>query len=139
VARWPATLAHAAAAGTVPWQNASAAIGLIGLASAVVGGATISLPISLGLLVLNAALLAGGLWLSLRLRIDAVLFHALAEGDGSDEFDRAMVDLGWLDAGRAGRPMPYRVAGLMRLVRLLVLLVAAQLMLLIVTGWLTWR
>lgn len=137
--RWQTSTAHAAAAGTVLWQYASLATGLIGLASVAIRGAEAPLAICLALSILQSALLAGGLWLSLRLRMDAVLFHALAEASGTDGFDRAMVELGLLDAAKAGRPMPDRVAGLMRLVRLLALVVTAQLALLVATGWLVWR
>ena len=137
--RWQTSIAHAAAAGTVPWQYASLATGLIGLASNGVRGAEAPPAICLASSVLQAALLAGGLWLSLRLRIDAALFQALAKAKGTDGFDRAMVELGLLDAAKSGRPVPDRVAGLMRLVRLLALVVVAQLALLVATGCLTWR
>jgi hypothetical protein len=136
--RWQARIAHAAAAGSVPWQHASLATGLIGLVVTI--GRGDALPeIRFALAILQSGLLLGALWLSLRLRIDAVLFGALAEGGDSDSFDGAMVDLGWLNAGSAGRPMSDRFAGLIRLVRLLVLTVAAQLGALVATGWFAWR
>ncbi|WP_420138329.1 hypothetical protein [Sphingomonas sp.] len=138
-ARWQSTIAHAVAAATVPWQYASLATGLVGLAAIVVRRATIPLAACLPFLALQLALLAAGLWLSLRLRIDAALFQALAEEDGTGSFDEAMVALGMLSTAKAGRPMPERIAGLMRLVRLLALVVAGQLAVLIVTGWLLWR
>jgi len=136
--RWQAGIAHATAAGTVIWQQASLAIGLVGLASVVVrAGAAPAIALALSLL--QAALLVAGLWLGLRLRIDAVLFRGLAEAEGMDGFDRAMLELGLIDAGKVARPMPDRVAGLMRLVRLLALVVAAQLVVLVGTGWFAWR
>ena len=138
-ARWPATVAHATAAGTAAWQHASLATGLVGLASVAIRGGRDHLGACLVLSVLQAALLSAGLWLGLRLRIDAALFRALAGADGTDEFDRAMTQLGLLSADKVGRPMPDRVAGLMRLVRLLALVVSAQLALLVAAGWLAWR
>ena len=137
--RWQAKVAYATAAGTVPWQHASLATGLVGLTAVAIRGVDAPPVIRLALLILQSALLVGGLWLSLRLRIDAVLFHVLAEADSVDAFDRAMVELGLLASDKAGRPMPDRVAGLMRLVRLLALAVAAQLALLVAAGWLAWR
>ena len=137
--RWQATVAHATAAATTSWQNASLAIGLVGLASVAIRGGQAQPAIWLTLAILHAGLLAGGLYLGLRLRIDAALFRALAAADDADGFDRAMTELGLLGAGKAGRPMPDRVAGLMRLVRRLALVVAAQLALLVATEWLAWR
>lgn len=137
--RWQARVAHAAAIGTVPWQYASLASGLVALTAVAMRGADASPAAGLALSIVQSALLAGGLWLGLRLRIDAVLFHALAEADDTDGFDRAMVELGMLDAAKAGRPMPDRVAGLMKLVRLLAVVVATQLALLAATGWIAWR
>jgi hypothetical protein len=137
--RWQPIVAHAAAASTVPGQYASLAIGLINLTLVALREAQAPLAVGLALSMLQSALLAGGLWLGLRLRIDAVLFHALAKVDGTDGFDRAMVDLGFLGTDKAARSMPERVAGLVRLIRLLGLVVVAQLALLIATGYLLWR
>lgn len=138
-ARWQATVAHATAAGTAAWQHASLATGLVGLASVAIRSGQASPATGLALSTLQAAFLAAGLWLGLRLRIDAALFGALAGADGTDEFDRAMTQLGLLSSDKLGRSMPYRVAGLMRLVRLLALVVATQLALLVATQWLAWR
>lgn len=135
-ARWQARVAHATAAGTVPWQHASLATGLVGAACGLAAGPDV---LSGLLAVLHLVLLAAGLWIALRLRVDAVLFGALAGADGTDAFDAAMLELGLLDPGKAGRSMPERVAGLMRWVRRMAVVVAAQLALLIATGWLAWR
>ncbi|WP_083672191.1 hypothetical protein [Sphingomonas montana] len=137
--RWQPTIAYAAATGSVPWQYASLATGLVGLACVAVRGTEAPSGGWLVLSILQAALVLAGLWLSLRLRIDTVLFHALAKAGDMDAFDRAMVELGLLEAGKVGRPMPDRVRGLMRLVRLLAVVVVTQLGLLIATGWLAWQ
>lgn len=137
-ARWQASIAHATAAGTVFWQQASLATGLISLASIAIRFSGAFPIFCLAGSVLQAMLLAAGLWLGLRLRIDAVLFRSLAEAESIDGFDQAMLDMGLLDSERAARPMPDRVAGLLRLVRSLGLVVVAQLMLLVATGWFAW-
>ncbi|WP_454735976.1 hypothetical protein [Cupriavidus necator] len=73
------------------------------------------------------------LWLLLRVAIDRRLFDALAAAAshyGSPDLaalDTALIELGWITASRAGRPLPERARGAMRLVRASAALAAAQL------------
>lgn len=57
-----------------------------------------------------------GLYLAIRVGLDAALFRHLAEGDAAG-FDAAMLRQGLLPAAKAGRPMADRIAGARGLLR----------------------
>ncbi|WP_455282146.1 hypothetical protein [Cupriavidus necator] len=109
-------------------------IGLAGLAFAL---ARISLMMTAqaprALAVAPLLLALAQLWLLLRVAIDRRLFDALAEAAGHygspdlAALDTALIELGWLTPQRAGRPLPERARGAMRLVRASAALAAAQL------------
>ncbi|WP_322088634.1 hypothetical protein [Burkholderia sp. BCC1999] len=73
------------------------------------------------------------LWYAVRIEIDRRLFAALARaaGDGSVDdglaaLDRALADLGWIDAAKAGRALDARVRGAVGLCRAGVLIAIVQ-------------
>ncbi|MGS0893169.1 hypothetical protein ACVBGC_11605 [Burkholderia stagnalis] len=74
------------------------------------------------------------LWYAVRIEIDRRLFAALALAvteessvdDGLAALDRALLDLGWIDAGKAGRALDARVRGAVALCRAGVLVAIAQ-------------
>nr|WP_232447193.1 hypothetical protein [Burkholderia ubonensis] len=88
--------------------------------------------------VLLAAISTGAgiaaLWYAVRITIDRRLFAALArtaEGDGAIDdglaaLDRALADLGWIDAAKAGRTLDARVRGAVGLCRAGVLVAIVQ-------------
>lgn len=73
------------------------------------------------------------LWLLLRVAIDLRLFAALASGvPGQPDLtglDAALLELGWLPAARAARPLTERARGALRLVRASTALTVCQLLL----------
>ncbi|AMR78786.1 hypothetical protein [Cupriavidus nantongensis] len=73
------------------------------------------------------------LWLLLRVAIDRRLFGALATGaQGQSDLsglDAALLELGWMPAARAARPLPERARGALRLVRASAVLTVCQLLL----------
>lgn len=73
------------------------------------------------------------LWLLLRVAIDQRLFGALATGaQGQSDLsglDAALLELGWMPAARAARPLPERARGALRLVRASAALTVCQLLL----------
>lgn len=137
--RWHARIGHAVAAGTAPWQHASLAAGLTGLVLAAISDSGADHAFYPLVAVLHLALLSVGLWLGLRLRIDAGLLKALADCADLDGFDRVMRESRLMPNDKTGRPMSARIAGLLRLSRLLALMVLAQLVLLAVAGAPAWR
>ncbi|WP_176047078.1 hypothetical protein [Burkholderia sp. BCC1644] len=73
------------------------------------------------------------LWYAVRIEIDRRLFAALARsaGDGAVDdglaaLDRALADLGWIDAAKAGRALDARVRGAVGLCRAGVLIAIVQ-------------
>ncbi|WGY69685.1 hypothetical protein KEC55_06825 [Burkholderia cepacia] len=73
------------------------------------------------------------LWYAVRIEIDRRLFAALARaaGDGAVDdglaaLDRALADLGWIDAAKAGRSLDARVRGAVGLCRAGVLIAIVQ-------------
>ncbi|WP_321950920.1 hypothetical protein [Burkholderia cenocepacia] len=88
--------------------------------------------------VLLAAVSAGAgiaaLWYAVRIEIDRRLFAALARTVGDDgavddglaALDRALADLGWIDAAKAGRTLDARVRGAVGLCRAAVLVAIVQ-------------
>ncbi|WP_249206037.1 hypothetical protein, partial [Burkholderia cenocepacia] len=88
--------------------------------------------------VLLAAVSAGAgiaaLWYAVRIEIDRRLFAALARTVGDDgavddglaALDRALADLGWIDAAKAGRTLDARVRGAVGLCRTAVLVAIVQ-------------
>ncbi|WP_175866148.1 hypothetical protein [Burkholderia contaminans] len=74
------------------------------------------------------------LWYAVRIEIDRRLFAALARAaageesvdDGLAALDRALTDLGWIDASKAGRALDARVRGAVGLCRAGVLVAIAQ-------------
>ncbi|HHL4078893.1 MULTISPECIES: hypothetical protein [Burkholderia] len=74
------------------------------------------------------------LWYAVRIEIDRRLFAALAravDGDGSVDdglaaLDRALADLDWIDATKAGRALDARVRGAVGLCRAAVLVAVVQ-------------
>ncbi|WP_175768002.1 hypothetical protein [Burkholderia cenocepacia] len=88
--------------------------------------------------VLLAAVSTGAavaaLWYAVRIEIDRRLFAALARAvdgagsidDGLAALDRALADLGWIDAAKAGRTLDARVRGAVGLCRAAVLVAIVQ-------------
>ncbi|KGB98877.1 hypothetical protein [Burkholderia cepacia] len=88
--------------------------------------------------VLLAAVSTGAgiaaLWYAVRIEIDRRLFAALVQAagghasvdDGLAALDRALVDLGWIDAAKAGRTLHARVRGAVGLCRAAVLVAVVQ-------------
>ncbi|KVL17893.1 hypothetical protein [Burkholderia sp. MSMB1826] len=88
--------------------------------------------------VLLAAVSTGAgiaaLWYAVRIEIDRRLFAALVQAagghasvdDGLAALDRALVDLGWIDAAKAGRTLDARVRGAVGLCRAAVLVAVVQ-------------
>ncbi|UTV56203.1 hypothetical protein [Burkholderia arboris] len=74
------------------------------------------------------------LWYAVRIAIDRRLFAALARvaagdgalDDGLEALDRALTDLGWIDATKAGRALDARVRGAVGLCRAGVLVAIVQ-------------
>lgn len=74
------------------------------------------------------------LWYAVRIAIDRRLFATLAravDGDGAVDdplaaLDRALADLGWIDAAKAGRTLDARVRGAVGLCRAAVLVAIVQ-------------
>ncbi|MBR8397277.1 hypothetical protein KDW65_11755 [Burkholderia cenocepacia] len=74
------------------------------------------------------------LWYAVRIAIDRRLFATLAravDGDGAIDgplaaLDRALADLGWVDAAKAGRTLDARVRGAVGLCRAAVLVAIVQ-------------
>ncbi|WP_423759733.1 hypothetical protein [Burkholderia sp. NLJ2] len=74
------------------------------------------------------------LWYAVRIEIDRRLFAALARAaagdapvdDGLAALDRALADLGWTDAAKAGRTLDARVRGAVGLCRAGVLVAVVQ-------------
>lgn len=81
------------------------------------------------------------LWLLLRVAIDHRLFAALASGAQGQadlaadlrQLDAALLELGWMPAARAARPLPERARGALRLVRGGAVLTVCQLLLALLT------
>ncbi|SOY44791.1 hypothetical protein [Cupriavidus taiwanensis] len=85
------------------------------------------------------------LWLLLRVAIDHRLFAALASGAQGQadlaaglaadlrQLDAALLELGWMPAARAARPLPERARGALRLVRASAVLTVCQLLLALLT------
>jgi hypothetical protein len=129
-----AWIAHAVAGAL----SGAAWIGWAGLAVAV---ATVWLGANTAMPRLPAAasllLALPQLWLLLRVAIDRRLFDALAAGrQGQAELaalDAALLELGWMPAQRAGRPLPERARGALRLVRASAALAVCQLGLALLT------
>ncbi|SPA16091.1 conserved membrane hypothetical protein [Cupriavidus taiwanensis] len=73
------------------------------------------------------------LWLLLRVAIDQRLFGALAACSPDQpelaRLDAALLELGWMPAGRAARPLTERARGALRLVRASAVLTVCQLLL----------
>ncbi|MCO4889286.1 hypothetical protein MKD50_07900 [Cupriavidus sp. WGtm5] len=73
------------------------------------------------------------LWLLLRVAIDQRLFGALATGAPDQpelaRLDVALLELGWMTAARAARPLPERARGALRLVRASAVMTVCQLLL----------
>ncbi|WP_373377848.1 hypothetical protein [Cupriavidus nantongensis] len=73
------------------------------------------------------------LWLLLRVAIDQRLFGALAacapEQPELARLDAALLELGWMPAAGAPRPLPERARGALRLVRASAVLTVCQLLL----------
>ena len=113
----------------------------IGAAGLAFGVATVWLGVATPVpRVLAAASLLPALpqvWLLLRVAIDRRLFDALAAGrqDQPDlaGLDAALLELGWMPAQRAGRPLPDRARGALRLVRASAALTVCQLALALLT------
>lgn len=115
----------------------------IGLAGLVFGVASAWLAVTAqtprALVVAPLLLALAQLWLLLRVAIDRRLFDALAAAasrHGSPDLaalDTALIELGWITAPRAGRPLPERARGAMRLVRASAALAAAQITLTLLT------
>ncbi|MPV56117.1 hypothetical protein CFB46_10815 [Burkholderia sp. HI2761] len=95
------------------------------------------LPATLARVLLAAVSTGSGiaaLWYAVRIEIDRWLFAALAravEGDaavddGLAALDRALTDLGWIDAAKAGRMLDARVRGAVGLCRAAVLVAVVQ-------------
>ena len=105
--------------------TAAALIGLLLYA------AVIQLPERELIACLIATALAGcvEVYLAIRVAFDSALFHQLATGSESPDFsdlDRSLTELGLLPATKHGRPTRLRIDGAMRLMRLQVLAVVAQ-------------
>lgn len=74
------------------------------------------------------------LWYAVRIAIDRRLFATLAravDGDGAIDgplaaLDRALADLGWIDAAKVGRTLDARVRGAVGLCRAAVLVAIVQ-------------
>ncbi|MDN7995484.1 hypothetical protein QZM97_35910, partial [Burkholderia orbicola] len=74
------------------------------------------------------------LWYAVRIAIDRRLFATLAravDGDGAVDgplaaLDRALADLGWIDAAKVGRTLDARVRGAVGLCRAAVLVAIVQ-------------
>ncbi|MEK2601378.1 hypothetical protein [Burkholderia arboris] len=74
------------------------------------------------------------LWYAVRIAIDRRLFAALARAaagdgaldDGLEALDRALTDLGWIDATKVGRALDARVRGAVGLCRAGVLVAIVQ-------------
>uniref|UniRef100_UPI001F5B3732 hypothetical protein n=1 Tax=Burkholderia metallica TaxID=488729 RepID=UPI001F5B3732 len=74
------------------------------------------------------------LWYAVRIEIDRRLFAALARAaaggaavdDGLAALDRALADLGWIDASKAGRALDARVRGAVGLCRAGVIVAIVQ-------------
>lgn len=72
-------------------------------------------------------------WLASRVALDADLFDALASRDTDlAGFDRAMLGLGLMPPGKAGRPLDARIRGAFRLLGLQALTLGLQVALLVV-------
>ncbi|WP_316149910.1 hypothetical protein [Cupriavidus sp. BIC8F] len=105
-------------------------IGGAGLAFAVatawLGVAT---PVARVLAAASLLLALPQLWLLLRVAIDRRLFAALATAGQPDlaGLDAALLELGWMPAQRAGRPLLDRARGALRLVRASAALTVCQL------------
>ena len=91
--------------------------------------------------VARGALIATGmagvfqLYLALRIEFDRVVFQYFAADPAEhavSAFDRAMITLGVMRSGRAGRPMRERVRGLLRLVKFSAFVFVLQIALLVV-------
>ncbi|WP_175882348.1 hypothetical protein [Burkholderia sp. BCC0044] len=86
------------------------------------------------LVVVSTGAAVAALWYAVRIEIDRRLFAALARAvdgagsvdDGLAALDRALVDLGWIDAAKAGRPLDARVRGAVGLCRAAVLVAIVQ-------------
>lgn len=86
------------------------------------------------LAVVSTASAVAALWYAVRIAIDRRLFAALARVADGDEavdgglaaLDRALADLGWIDAAKAGRTLDARVRGAVGLCRAAVLVAIVQ-------------
>ncbi|MBJ9895346.1 hypothetical protein [Burkholderia cenocepacia] len=86
------------------------------------------------LAVVSAGAGIAALWYAVRIEIDRRLFAALARTVGDDgavddglaALDRALADLGWIDAAKAGRTLDARVRGAVGLCRTAVLVAIVQ-------------
>ncbi|AOJ21477.1 hypothetical protein WJ11_18875 [Burkholderia cenocepacia] len=86
------------------------------------------------LAVVSTGAWIAALWYAVRIAIDRRLFAALARAvdgarsidDGLAALDRALADLGWIDAAKAGRTLDARVRGAVGLCRAAVLVAVVQ-------------
>lgn len=108
-------------------------IGAAGLAFAMAAGLGAGTAMSRWPAALALLLALPQLWLLLRVAIDQRLFGALATGaQGQSDLsglDAALLELGWMPAARAARPLPERARGALRLVRASAALTVCQLLL----------
>jgi len=102
----------------------------LGLTFARLGPSHVAVVIAI-LTLAQAALVGFGLFLALRVSIDAALFAALARDPDLPSFDAAMGALGLLPTEKQGRSMAVRVIGLKRLLHMQAFSVAVQLLLLV--------
>ena len=96
-------------------------------------------PLDRALAALAALALLPALYLGLRLEIDRGLFQRLADaqdanGDDLAALDCALEELGWKTREAYARPLPARVAGVVRLMKAMGGVVGVQLVLI---GWVT--
>jgi hypothetical protein len=92
------------------------------------------------IVVVLVALLS--LWLLIRVTIDRRLFASLAnatvtlnEADRLGALDLALLQLGWIDQAKAGRPLDARVRGVAGLLRQSVGLAVLQLLIVAAAAW----
>jgi len=127
---WSAAIAAAALRRGAMIHTAS--LLLLGIA-VVVGAAAradVAFLIAAGVIV---ALGAVEFWLAARVALDADLFDAIAARHGDlAGFDRAMLRLGLMPTGKAGRPIDARLRGAFRLLKLQASALGLQLAVLVV-------
>ena len=101
----------------------------VGLAFTLLSWASVAMSVASVVIAIVA------LWLLIRVTIDRRLFAALShmtgtsgEAGGLDALDQALLDLGWIDRKKAGRPLDERVRGVTKLLRQSVALAVLQLL-----------